>query len=893
MMERNLRLRFLTRIFNDYFDAPRGARSRGSRARAVCVVAGASLIAGHNGNASAADFQGLGDLPGLTFASRATAVSADGRVVVGQADIGSDFDEAFRWEAGVMTGLGDLPGGDFFSEATAVSADGGVVVGSSKSSSGTEAFLWIKGPIEGVMIGLGDLPGGDFDSRATGVSADGTIIVGTGTPDDYFGEAFRWENGKMTGLGVLDHKIAVYSEANAISADGRVIVGIDDDGEGSSKSEVAFRWEGGQIRSLEDLSGKARSTVSVDAVSSDGSVIVGAGIGQDGIEALRWDWKARTVIGLGAAPGGVRSRAFSVSGDGAVIVGQSFRDFTDSSEKASVWDATGKMQELQDLLTDTLSLDLTGWDLKEATGISADAHVIVGNAINPAGDEEAFRAFLGGDLHWQGPTVGQWDDPTNWGPLGFLLPSKGDTVMLDTLFDTTVIGPEGQVEIDSLLIGQGGGRTTLQLNGSVIIPKDANSAAVFENGVLTGRGTLFGNLGNLGTITADDLVIVGVLQNAGVVNGSGRIDADFGNLSTGRVLVGPGQFIQFAGAFNVNSGRIELLGGVLTFDEELVNGTDEADGLIIGHGSIRSEVQIHNTVDGTMALSGQTDIVGQVLNEGLIVSSGGGPVTFFDDVTNFGEIRTSDNSFTVFFGDYSGSGSLTTGPLRTGTIVMEGGVNLSNSSGAVSIDGNLIFRTDARYDVEIGGVSPGVGHDQLDVAGQATLNGTLNVTLLNGFDPAVGDVFRILTTASTGGVHGAFSGFTGDIFSFLSDLALVPVVDADAGEVRLVATYPGDANLDLTVDAADLNELALNWQQDVTDWHHGDFNNDGFVDARDLNLLAINWQFGVPAGSLTSFDDAWADALASTVPEPTTLGLFVLGGIAIIKCRGNQQTHAL
>jgi probable HAF family extracellular repeat protein len=94
---------------------------------------------------SAASFQGLGDLPGGSFYSKAYGVSANGSVVVGGATSASGA-EAFRWTSGGgMVGLGDLPGGNFMSSAFDVSADGSVVVGHSNSASGYEAFRWTSG----------------------------------------------------------------------------------------------------------------------------------------------------------------------------------------------------------------------------------------------------------------------------------------------------------------------------------------------------------------------------------------------------------------------------------------------------------------------------------------------------------------------------------------------------------------------------------------------------------------------------------------------------------------------------------------------------------------------------------------------------------------------------
>jgi hypothetical protein len=41
-----------------------------------------------------------------------------------------------------LVGLGDLPGGSFFSSASDVSADGSTILGVATSASGTEAFVW-------------------------------------------------------------------------------------------------------------------------------------------------------------------------------------------------------------------------------------------------------------------------------------------------------------------------------------------------------------------------------------------------------------------------------------------------------------------------------------------------------------------------------------------------------------------------------------------------------------------------------------------------------------------------------------------------------------------------------------------------------------------------------
>ena len=123
----------------------------------LCTIKIASCIAACATHA--ASFRGLGDLPGGSFASVATAVSADGKVVAGYSSTTNGY-EAVRWTAATgLQGIGELPGGTFASFANAISADGTTIVGHSQSASGDQAFRWTQ-PTG--MVGLGDLAGGSF-----------------------------------------------------------------------------------------------------------------------------------------------------------------------------------------------------------------------------------------------------------------------------------------------------------------------------------------------------------------------------------------------------------------------------------------------------------------------------------------------------------------------------------------------------------------------------------------------------------------------------------------------------------------------------------------------------------------------------------------------------------
>lgn len=336
--------------------------------------------------ATPSEFMGLGDLPGAYFYSQSYGISADAFTVVGEsASAAGSGPEAFRWtKASGMVGVGDLPGGNFDSQANGVSADGSTIVGEGSSpASGTswEAFRWTSG---GGMVGLGDLPGGLFESHAYGVSGDGSIVVGFGT-GAAGREAFRWTSGGgMVSLGDLVGG-SFYSEASAVSADGSTIVGY---GNSASGTE-AFRWANGTgMVGLGVLPGPLTPDSRANAVSADGSVIVGSSRGQ----AFRWT-SAGGMIGLGDLPGGgLDSRAWAASADGSIIVGMGYGA---SGYAAFIWDPVNGLRDLRSVLVKELGLDLSGWVLTSATGVSADGATIAGFGTNPSGSGEAWLAVLG------------------------------------------------------------------------------------------------------------------------------------------------------------------------------------------------------------------------------------------------------------------------------------------------------------------------------------------------------------------------------------------------------------------------------------------------------------------------------------------------------------------
>jgi probable HAF family extracellular repeat protein len=346
----------------------------------------------------AQSFQGLGMLPGGT-STFGFGVSADGLVAVGTNYPNvlnpSDLSECFRWTAATgMVGLGN-PAGYDRGGCAAVSANGSVIAGGSATGCcNTQVWRWTSST--GFVL-LGFLPG-DQASYAMAINGDGSVIVGNST-NLVSSQAYRWTAATgMVGLGWLlpGHD---QGRANGVSADGSVVVGHS----GTSSSSQAFRWTAATgMVGLGFLPGYNDSVAS--AVSADGIVVVGVAnmAGHDPSQALRWT-SSTGIVGLGFLPGGSSSSATAVNADGSVIVGVS--NTATASEVAFRWTSATGMQSIQALLAAS-GVNVTGWNLRVAYGVSSNGQVIVGQGQNPSGQTEAWIARLSGGGPGPGPGPG-------------------------------------------------------------------------------------------------------------------------------------------------------------------------------------------------------------------------------------------------------------------------------------------------------------------------------------------------------------------------------------------------------------------------------------------------------------------------------------------------------
>ncbi len=352
----------------------------------------------------AQSFTGIGDLPGGEYYSYANAISADGKVVVGAskstATASNQFNTvAIRWtETGGLVVLGDLPGGAYNSNAFGVSANGSVIVGESASTNSSsnaawnEAFRWTQ---SGGMQALGDLSGGNFGSLAWNISADGNVIVGQGVSHNGY-EAFRWtSSGGLVALGDLSGGTFSSCALDA-SGNGSVIVGYGTSGHNTPPyySTEGFKWtQAGGMVALGDLAGGLYHSTAY-AISDDATVIVGSSINGPGPFYQAIYWKNGTKHLIPNLTGAQSSDALAVSGNGSVIVGQSYHG--SSVQKVWIWKQSTGTKELKNVLVNDYGLNLTGWELTIPTGISHDGLTIVGTGSNPSGKTEGWVAKLSG-----------------------------------------------------------------------------------------------------------------------------------------------------------------------------------------------------------------------------------------------------------------------------------------------------------------------------------------------------------------------------------------------------------------------------------------------------------------------------------------------------------------
>ncbi|MBX3404968.1 MAG: hypothetical protein KF699_16270 [Phycisphaeraceae bacterium] len=355
------------------------------------------LFACAAGGQVAHSFTPLGELPGGAFSSRASGVSANGRVIVGRSNNGAEV--AVVWMLGESGWVGPvmLPSLAAGATAEARACDNAATTafGDANNASGfRQPVSWCITPACPSPIPM-PYPAMGYSGVVYSCSADGGVACGEflenqiGFPPPLpITRAFRWTpDGGMVSLGTIPGVVAGPGHqtiARACSSDGSVIVGNANDAMFANRP---WRWTeaGGMVDiSAAEWSGIARG------VSPDGHTVVGSFTEFGLSKPFLWSADGgRTDLEI--PPGFDSGGSFAVTDGGRRAVGLCL--FGGSGNTAMLWNAGAPAISIRAaLLNGGVSMSL--WHLQSATAMSDDGTVIVGFGINPDGQQEAWVATI-------------------------------------------------------------------------------------------------------------------------------------------------------------------------------------------------------------------------------------------------------------------------------------------------------------------------------------------------------------------------------------------------------------------------------------------------------------------------------------------------------------------
>jgi hypothetical protein len=342
--------------------------------------------------------------------SQSSGISADGRLVAGNVDDGVLANNIVVWINGVPrtvvvnqpTSSRPTPRGF---NVRGISGDGRTIIGN-EGDSEHRAVIWTEATgaiyFPNPMLGWNIVFDSYVNTDGTYFAAWGRVISaladGSGNPLllTTRDKAYRYSiSGGYQDLGTFGTSWNM--RTSGISGDGNTIVGSSENAPSRSANPIeyaAFKWtaSGGLTRlanlSTVPLTGSTSPYSIANGISRDGSTIVGASNGDDGFVQGVY-WRGATVTGLGYIAGqrvpgtttGIAigaTNALAANADGSVIVGVSYGAVNDLAWR---WSAASGMQDLN-LVARNASINLNGFILNDAVGVSDNGQFITGNASN-------------------------------------------------------------------------------------------------------------------------------------------------------------------------------------------------------------------------------------------------------------------------------------------------------------------------------------------------------------------------------------------------------------------------------------------------------------------------------------------------------------------------------
>ncbi|MEA3211935.1 MAG: hypothetical protein QOE70_4992, partial [Chthoniobacter sp.] len=467
------------------------------------------------------------------------------------------------------------------------------------------------------------------------------------------------------------------------------------------------------------------------------------------------------------------------------------------------------------LTTTTGAIDIVGTGGNGTGGVDGVRIALANSTVTSSGGDIAITGTANAADQGTGVMVGQQGSIRNTGTGGISLTGTGSATAANSLNNYGVFITRGS----GVTINGGGNISILATAG---VDSNAFGAGAGGLGIarlgFDGTNVFSGNISitvaEFGTTDSLGLGIVTVASTGGALTiqplspattigvggGAGVLDVsagDFGTLSdgfgsitigrsngTGAINVGPITFsdpvtlrnpgagaggIAFNGAVTANEGLVATSAGTVTVGATLTAGGASAIQLtgqdVTGSGDIATGggLTVSNTGIGS-TLSG-------------VISGSAAPLTKLGAGTlTLAGANTYTGTTTINAGTLLVTGSLADGAAATdvtvaagatlgGTGTIGGAVNNSGTvqpggvaaAGTLTIAGGYTQVAGGTLAIELGGTA-GAQFDHLSVGGTATLGGSLNATLINGFNPPFGSQFAVLTASPRTGTFSTVSG---------------------------------------------------------------------------------------------------------------------------------------
>jgi uncharacterized membrane protein len=295
----------------------------------------------------------------------------------------------FKWDAANgLSQIGTISNGYPAAGRTMISNDGSKIASSVTNTVTGFNEISVYNTTNSSWTNLGGLVPTGWDgsvSSTWGMNPDGNTIVGLGWITAANAHAVKWnaQNG-MVDLGSMVNGRS--SRANAVNTDGTVIVGWQDENDGTRSGA---KWVNGVESYITDGSGN--NVGEAGDVSADGNTIIGASMPDPYV------WNSTTGLIYITHPNSsvfFRGGATGVSADGGTVVGF-FRPFAapPMSGEGFIWTASGGRINLNDYAT-SLGISTQGVIMSLPLAISKDGKKIAGIGTNSSNQIVAFYLDL-------------------------------------------------------------------------------------------------------------------------------------------------------------------------------------------------------------------------------------------------------------------------------------------------------------------------------------------------------------------------------------------------------------------------------------------------------------------------------------------------------------------